>query len=60
LEARRSGIIHRDLKPQNIMLTRHGIKVLDFGIARMARTDQSTSGNRQPNRIRDPDFDSQS
>jgi serine/threonine protein kinase len=27
------GIIHRDLKPGNIMLTKTGVKVLDFGIA---------------------------
>ncbi|HVT99496.1 MAG TPA: protein kinase, partial [Acidobacteriaceae bacterium] len=28
------GIVHRDLKPANIMLTKAGVKVLDFGIAR--------------------------
>ena len=27
------GIIHRDLKPQNIMITKSGVKVLDFGLA---------------------------
>jgi len=27
------GIVHRDLKPSNIMLTAHGPKILDFGIA---------------------------
>jgi serine/threonine protein kinase len=27
-------IIHRDLKPANIMLTTHGVKVLDFGLAK--------------------------
>jgi eukaryotic-like serine/threonine-protein kinase len=28
------GIIHRDLKPSNIFLSRHGVKLLDFGLAR--------------------------
>jgi tetratricopeptide (TPR) repeat protein len=32
-EAHGRGIIHRDLKPGNIMLTKTGVKVLDFGLA---------------------------
>ena len=32
--AHRQGFIHRDLKPGNIMLTRSGAKLLDFGLAR--------------------------
>jgi serine/threonine protein kinase/tetratricopeptide (TPR) repeat protein len=28
------GIVHRDLKPSNVFLTSHGVKVLDFGLAR--------------------------
>jgi eukaryotic-like serine/threonine-protein kinase len=28
------GIIHRDLKPTNVFLTAHGVKLLDFGLAR--------------------------
>jgi TolB-like protein/tetratricopeptide (TPR) repeat protein len=28
------GIVHRDLKPSNIFLSKHGVKLLDFGIAR--------------------------
>src|ERR1019366_1272385 len=30
--AHRAGVTHRDVKPQNIILTRDGVKVLDFGL----------------------------
>src|SRR5438132_3093576 len=33
-KAHRQGIIHRDLKPSNIMLTKSGVKLLDFGLAK--------------------------
>jgi hypothetical protein len=29
------GVVHRDLKPANVMLTRAGVKLLDFGLARL-------------------------
>jgi Tol biopolymer transport system component len=32
--AHRAGVAHRDLKPGNVMLTRSGAKLLDFGLAR--------------------------
>src|SRR3979490_1245852 len=33
-KAHRSGVIHRDLKPGNIMLTKSGAKLMDFGLAK--------------------------
>ena len=35
--AHRKGITHRDLKPANVMVTKAGVKVLDFGLAKMAQ-----------------------
>src|SRR5690349_8681178 len=32
--AHRAGVVHRDLKPGNIMLTKSGAKLMDFGLAR--------------------------
>jgi serine/threonine protein kinase len=32
--AHRQGIVHRDLKPGNVMLTKAGVKLLDFGLAK--------------------------
>src|SRR5262249_4992078 len=34
--AHKKGITHRDLKPANIMITKAGVKLLDFGLARIA------------------------
>jgi len=33
--AHEKGIVHRDLKPGNILLTKNGVKVLDFGLAKI-------------------------
>ena len=37
-KAHRQGIVHRDLKPGNIMLTKTGVKLLDFGLAKPLAT----------------------
>lgn len=34
------GIVHRDLKPSNVFVTEHGVKLLDFGLARHHTGDQ--------------------
>ena len=43
--AHEHGIVHRDLKPGNIMLTKSGAKVLDFGLATW-EGDDSLTGSR--------------
>ncbi len=37
------GIVHRDLKPSNVFITPHGVKLLDFGLARPADSAATAS-----------------
>jgi Tol biopolymer transport system component len=48
-KAHRQGIVHRDLKPGNVMLTKSGVKLLDFGLAKaIAPVSQQSSHTALP------------
>ena len=38
-----TGIVHRDLKPSNVFVTPHGVKLLDFGLARSVVDDATAT-----------------
>jgi serine/threonine protein kinase len=43
--AHKKGITHRDLKPANILVTRLGIKLLDFGLAKLSASAAKLIGD---------------
>ncbi|HEY4642647.1 MAG TPA: protein kinase [Thermoanaerobaculia bacterium] len=52
--AHRAGITHRDLKPGNVMLTASGVKLLDFGLAKLEPQRAVFSDDSAPSTVINP------